>query len=259
MEKGQKQDTDYRSTSKSESYLLDLIRTEELLTFGVDEIKAISDWEKTRIHNVFSSLKSKGHIIRIKRDTYTLEDDFYDKTFEVITDAVKPSYISFWTALSYHGFTDQQVKMIQLVSTKQYSDLEIEDRIVEISTFKPMRFFGYTELENIVIAEKEKAFVDSLFMLDKCGGIEEYVKCLKNAYRGLDKNRLVKYLIDFDNKSIVSRMGFLLDLLDLGDDQILHELKKYSSKTYVLLDPDGGSVITHNTDWNIKVNRKLGV
>ena len=257
MGKQQYRNTNYTPISKNESYLLDLIRSEDLLTFGVDEIKALSDWKKTRIHNVFSSLEKKGHIIRIKRDRYTLEDRFYDRTLEVVTDAVKPSYISFWTGLSYHGFTDQQVKMIQLVSTKQYDDLDIEGRKVEISTFKPKRFFGYTEREGIIIAEKEKLFVDSLFMLDKCGGLDEYIKCLKNAVDVLDKNRLIKYLVDFDNKSLISRMGFLLDFFDLVDDQILNRLKKNSSTTYILLDPNGGPVITHNSGWKIKINKKL--
>lgn len=259
MKKVQNQDINYRTLSKNEAYILDQLKSEDLITFGVDEIKVLSDWKKSRIHNTVSSLEKKGHIVRIKRNTYSLEYNFLNNTFEVITDAVKPSYISLWTALSYYGFTDQQVNMIQLVSTKQYKDLTIRDKNVEISTLKPKRFFGYIEQEGIIIANKEKSLVDSLFMLDKCGGFDEYIKCLKNAYDELDKNRLKRYLIKFDNKSLISRMGFILDILDLADNKLLKDLNKNKSQSYVLLDPKGNSVRSHNSDWNIKVNREVGV
>jgi len=236
---------------------LESLRSEDLLVFGVEEIKALSGWKKTRIHNTLSSLNKKGHVVRIKKDTYTFENEFYDRTFEVITEAVKPSYISLWTALSFHGFTEQQVNMIQLVSTKQFGDLNVRNKKVEISTFKPERFFGYDDSEDAVVADKEKSLMDSLFMLHKSGGLEEYVKCLKNGYRELNEERLREYIVRFDNRSLVSRIGFLLDILDLADQGFLNKLKGNISKSYILLDPHGESVKDHNRDWNIKINRDM--
>ncbi len=258
MKKQQEQNTNYKTISKNESYLLERIRSEGLLTFNVDEVEALTNWDKTRIHNTFSTLLKKGHIIRIKRGIYTLEENFFDKTFEVITDTVKPSYISFWTALSFYGFTEQQVNAIQLVSTKQYSDFKVEGRGIQISTFKPRRFYGYVNREGMIIAEKEKSLIDSLFMLDKCGGFEEYIKCIKNAYGELDKNKFKDYLFKFNNKSIVSRIGYILERLDLAEESMLNELKSKKSKSYVLLDPKGDRIKEHNSLWNIKVNKALG-
>ncbi|MFW6141181.1 MAG: type IV toxin-antitoxin system AbiEi family antitoxin domain-containing protein [Candidatus Saliniplasma sp.] len=257
MEYVKNRNINYSSLSKNEAYLLESIRSEDVLVFGVKEIKALTDWKKTRIYNTLSSMTKKGHIVRIKKDIYTIEDEFYNSKFKVITDAVKPSYISLWTALSYYGFTEQQVNVIQLVSTKQFADFIVRNQNVEISTFKPERFFGYKDIEGAIIAEKEKALVDSLFMLQKSGGLEEYVKCLKNAYDGLDKETFKEYIVKFDNKSLVSRMGFLLDVLDLTDQEYLKKLKGSISKGYVLLDPNGGSVEAHSSDWKIKINRDV--
>ena len=257
MDKQQNQGMTYRSLSENEAYALNSIRAEDLLVFGVEEIKALSGWERNRIHNTLSGLNEKGHVVRIKKDTYTLEEEFFDNTFRVITEAVKPSYITFWTALSYHGFTEQQVNMIQLVSTKQFDDLKVRKKKVEISTFKPKRFFGYDDVEGAVMAEKEKSLVDSLYMLHKSGGLEEYVKCLKNGYHELDKETFREYIVDFDNRSLVSRMGFLLDIFNLADQEYLNHLKENASQSYVLLDPHGGSTETHNSDWNIKINSEM--
>ncbi|MGM0405149.1 MAG: type IV toxin-antitoxin system AbiEi family antitoxin domain-containing protein [Thermoplasmatota archaeon] len=257
MEKQQNLDINYKSLSENEAYLLESVKSQDLLVFGVDEIKALSDWKKTRIHNTLSSLNKKGHIIRIKKDTYSLEEEFFDKTFQVITEAVKPSYISFWTALSYHGLTEQQVNVIQLVSTKQFDNIKVRNKKIEISSFKPKRFFGYDEIDGTIMAVKEKALVDSLYMLHKIGGLEEYNKCLKNAYDGLDKKTFREYVIEFDNRSLVSRIGYLLDVLDLAEIEFLDTLNGHISESYILLDPHGGSVKTHNSDWNIKINRDM--
>lgn len=259
MKKQQKQDMNYKTTSKNESYLLGKVRSEDLLTFGVEEIEALTNWDRTRIHNTLSTLLKKGHIIRIKRGIYTLEENFFDQTFEVITDAVKPSYISFWTALSFYGFTEQQVNAIQLVSTKQYRDIQVEGRNIQISTFRPGRFYGYVDMDAMIIAEKEKTLIDSLFMMEKSGGFDEYVKCLKNAYQELDKLKFIDYLLNFDNRSMVSRIGYILDRLDLAENSFLDKLKKRKSKSYVKLDTKGDKMIEHNSEWNIKVNRKMEV
>ncbi len=257
MDKQQYQNAYYSSLSKNEAHILESVRSADLLVFGVKEIEAVSGLTRTSIHNTLSNLSRKGHIVRIKRDTYALEDDFFDNTFKIMTEAVKPSYISFWTALSYYGFTEQQVQTIQLVSTKQFDDLKVKNKKVEISTFDPNKFFGYVDIEGMIIAEKEKSLIDSLYMLHKCGGLEEYVKCLKNAFDGLDRERFQTYTIKFNNKTLVSRIGFLLDELGLADRVFLDKLKKYTSKSYVLLDPEGSAIETHNSCWNIKINRDM--
>ncbi len=257
MDKQQNPGINYSSLSENEAYVVESIRSEDLLIFGVEEIKALSGWKTTRIHNTLSTLNKKGHIVRIKKDTYTLEENLFDRIFEVMTDAVKPSYISFWNALSYHGFTEQQVNLIQLVSTKQFHDMKVREKKVEISTFKPERFFGYDDRDGVIIADEEKALVDSLFIPDRCGGLEEYIKCLKNGYDGLDIDTFGEYIIRFGNKSLVSRMGFLLERLGLVDEELINKLKENRSKSFILLDPNGGPVEAHNSDWKIKINRDI--
>ncbi len=257
MEIRQDKNTYYSSLSKNEAKILGSVRSADLLVFGVKEIEALSDLTKISIHNTLSNLLRKGHVVRIKRDTYALEDVFFDSTFKVMTEAIKPSYISFWTALSYYGFTEQQVQTIQLVSTKQFDDLKVRNKKVEISTFDPNKFFGYVDIDGMIIAEREKALIDSLYMMHKCGGLEEYVKCIKNGFEILDKDRLERYMIRFNNKTLVSRIGFLLDELGLTDRVFLDQLKKYVSKSYVLLDPHGSTIEGHNNRWKIKINRDM--
>jgi predicted transcriptional regulator of viral defense system len=104
MEKLQRQYMNYTSQSKSEAHLLAKIENADLKVFGVEEARTLTQWKDTKIHNTLRSLEKKGLIIRIKRNCYAPERIISEKLFAVATESIKPSYISFWTALSYFGF-----------------------------------------------------------------------------------------------------------------------------------------------------------
>lgn len=114
-------------------------------------------------------ITEKGVITRVKRGRYTPTETIFENIFRVSTDMVSPSYISFWTALSHYGFTEQQVRMVQLISIKQTGGFYVGHFRVEIITFKSSRFFGYRGTDGFVIAEPEKVLIDSLFRPDLCG------------------------------------------------------------------------------------------
>jgi predicted transcriptional regulator of viral defense system len=246
----------YTGTSANEAFLLSLVEKRNLPVFGVREIVYLSGWDRSRTHNTLASLLRKGVTTRIKRDGYALTEGLSENIFRIATELVKPSYISFWTALSYYGFTEQQVKKIQLVSTKQFGALAAGDFGLEIVTLKASRFYGYKRTERFVIAEPEKALIDSLFRLDMCGGLDELVKCLRNAWPDLDKRRLVEYAIRFGNKSVVSRAGHLIERHGLETGE-LDRLLAARSSPFVPLDPEAARIGKYDRKWRVIVNREI--
>lgn len=257
MEKPKQLNKSYKSISANESYLLSVIDESNLAVFGVEEARYLSNWGKNRLYNTLLSLEKKGLIIRMKRNSYTLKSRLSENLFRIATEAIKPSYISFWTALSYYGFTEQQVKIIQLVSTKQMRKIKINSFGIEVVTFQPIKFYGYKKLEGFVIAEPEKALIDSLFQLDKCGGLNEFAKCLKNAWENLNKRTFVNYLIKFNNKSIISRAGYLIEYLELERTREIEKLQKNKSKCFINLDPKAEKTREYNKKWNIIINQTI--
>jgi len=257
MEKSKQLNMDYKSVSANESHLLSLIEGNNLTVFGVKEAYYLTRWNKNRVHNTLFSLEKKGLITRIKRDSYALKSRLSENIFKISTEIVKPSYISFWTALSYYGFTEQQIKTTQLVSTKQVKRMNIDSFEIEVVTFQPIRFYGYKKLEGFAIAEPEKALIDSLFKLDKCGGLNEFAKCLKNAWKYLDKRVFVDYLIRFNNRSVISRAGYLIEYLGLEKIRQIERLQKYKSKCFVSLDTTREKTREYDKKWNVIVNKKV--
>ena len=57
----------------------------------------------------------------------------------------------------------------------------------------------------------EKALVDSLDQLRYAGGLLEVAKALYQARQRLDVERLVEYANRMRNRSLCSRLGYLLD------------------------------------------------
>ncbi|MBC7107305.1 MAG: hypothetical protein H5T41_00695 [Methanomassiliicoccales archaeon] len=245
------------SVSKNESFLLSKINEKELLVFGVGEAISLTGWSRDRVCNTLASLERKGIIARVRRNAYALSNDLPKNIFAVATEAIKPSYISFWTALSYYGFTEQQVMVVQLVSTRQFRPFYAAPFRCEVVKFKISKFFGYRKIDRFVIAEKEKALIDSLSRLDLCGGLSEYAKSLKNAWPSLDKKKFAEYLIKFGNKSVISRIGFLTEHMGLSFPEA-DRLLPYRSSSFTSLDPRATRTNCYNNKWHIIINAEIG-
>ncbi len=253
MENSYLRDTKYTGISANETFLLSVIEKEDLPVFGVREAIALSGWSPSRVHNTLVSLTRKGLITRIKRNTYAVTEQLGENVLRIATEVVKPSYVSFWTALSYYGFTEQQVRSVQLVATKQVAVFRIgRFAPVEIVKFKPYRFYGYERKGGLVIAEPEKGLVDSLFRLDLCGGMDEFAKCLRNARPDLDGRKLVDYAIRFGNRSCVSRLGHIIERSDLkiNVDRLLAE----RSRSFVPLNPKSARTGKYDRKWRVIIN-----
>lgn len=256
MKKTKEQHTIYKGISKNELCILSLIKERGLIIWGVMEIKKLTNWRKTRIYNTLFSLTKKNLLLKIKRNNYVLTEILEEKTFEITTELISPSYISFWTALSFYGFSEQQVKVIQLVSPTQEKNLKFDSKCIEVTTLNPELFFGYKKVDGYAIAEKEKALIDSLYQLDKCGGLDEFIKCLKNSWKEINKRKFINYLIRFNNRSLVSRAGYLIEELKLKGIK-LGRLEGYKSQSFVKLNPKKKRTSQYHKKWKIIINQEI--
>jgi predicted transcriptional regulator of viral defense system len=251
--------TKYTGISANESFLLASVKARNLPVFGVMEVVSICRWGRSRTYNTLVSLERKGILTRIKRNSYAISDDIAKNVFRIASEAVKPSYISFWTALSHYGFTEQQVMAVQLVSTRQAAGFSAGPYRIEIVKFKPSRFYGYKKVDGFVLAEPEKALVDSLAYPGLCGGVGELAKCLKNSWPDIDKEKFTDYLIKFKNKSLVSRAGYIIE--HMGLDYLQSDsLLRFRSTGFVRLDPEEKKTGSYGYDrkWRIIINADIG-
>ena len=176
-----------------------------------------------------------------------------ENIFEIATTIISPSYISFWTACSYYGFTEQQVKTIQVVSTKQFPKIKLGNYNLETITFNSKKFFGYIKLNGFVIADKEKLLVDILDKPELAGGINEVKKSLQSSWKVINQDKLFEYLEKNKTLSCFARLGFLLEELGL-QHKLTQKIKRNLPQGYVKLNPAREKINKYNQKWMVIIN-----
>ncbi len=248
----------YKGISKTEQYILSVINRNKLVVFDFNKIYRLSRLSKSQLYNSLFSLKNKHILESVQKGKYLLKDKIPGNEFMIVNFINSPSYISFWSALSFYGWTEQQIITIQIVSTKQFKEFQFDTNKVEVSTFAPSRFYGYKFISNFSIATKEKSIVDSLSDFEKVGGIQEFSKCLKNSWDELNKKVLINFLIRFKNRSMSSRLGFLIEKLNLKlSKKYMDKLLNSCSSGFIKLDPSIPKSRNYNKKWKIIENSKV--
>ena len=241
----------YKAISSGQAKLLQA--TEQFPVFSLSLLQKKTGWKRTTISNLLHALKKKNIITAVRKNKYVVNETIPENLFLIATQVVSPSYLSFWTAASYYGWTEQQVSALQLVSPKQFPSLKLQNHTIETITLLPAKFFGYLRIGNFPIAEKEKLIIEMLYKPELCGGMNEVKKCFQYAWNQINEERLYKYLLRFNNKSCCARLGYLLEELQLRNN-LEKKLLRCLPRGYVKLHPRKKNTGKYNKKWGVVIN-----
>lgn len=245
----------------SMNYIMKMLYDKEHYYFSSRDLASIFDLQPSKAYNIIHRLEVKGLVKMVERGKYLLLGFEGEKVLSnplfIATSIVYPSYVSYWSALNFYGFTEQSPVELLLATTKKKAEVSFNGWKFRYIKVKPYKFFGYKRerLEGLVflIADKEKAIVDSLDQHQYAGGIGEVTKALNNALDELDAGKLEEYALAMKNKSLCSRLGYLLEQGGLD----ARGLRRCVSKGYVRLDPGEPWGKDYNKDWRINMNMRL--
>lgn len=163
-----------------------------------------------------------------------------------------PSYVSYWSALHYHGLTEQVPHTVLVATTRKKRPLAFQGHHFRYVTIKPGKFFGYRRESvgdlPVVMADPEKALIDSLDQPRYAGGMAEVAHALATAAPDLDTPLLLDYAARMNDRSLASRLGYLLAAQGIEADGLL------VSATPVLLDPHTPAQGDYDARWRVRVN-----
>jgi predicted transcriptional regulator of viral defense system len=222
-----------------------LKKLENKSVFNFQEMQRILDSSKDYTKVVLNRLVKRGSIKKIKKDAYTIYDDVY----VISTNLVYPSYLSFWSASGYKGYTEQILNTIQIATSKRVKDFLFQGYKIEF--VKVNSIFGYekikTDFGEMFIATNEKLIIDSLEHQKNMGNFDEIEKIIKNSK--IDKMKMINFLKRNENNSTIKRVGYLLEKIkkidiskNFGVDRNYIKLNKLSKKTTQV-----------NSKWRIKL------
>lgn len=138
-----------------------------LKIFSFADIKKLLETDNSNTAYKFVQRLIKKKVIqRLKNGLYIYGMDSLDD-FQITSFLYHPSYISLETALNFYGMLSQFPYIITSVTPKKTKKIVVNKKVFEYVHFNPEYFYGYTKEKNFLIASKEKALFDTLYLVSK--------------------------------------------------------------------------------------------
>lgn len=223
---------DSTPVSAREAQVIDAVTDRDLLVFGPRDVRRFLDLSDRNTYRILDNMVEKGLVRRLAQGTYVLSETYDERdSYEIVSQLEPASYIGFWSALHFHGLTDQVPRTVFVAVTKQKRPLTVQGQSVQFVRMTPEAFFGYARYGDAVVSDPEKTVLDCLRLPDYAGGIRHVYDAIPDD---LDVDRLVRYAERLGSGAVAARAGYLLDrkgLLD-GPDRL-----RAMASTYTKLDP----------------------
>jgi predicted transcriptional regulator of viral defense system len=190
--------------------------------------------------------------------------------FEIAMALVKPAAISHWSALHYHGLTEQVPRQVFVLTTTETSIPRIRGEkakdvqkgyiaagiTYQFVRVKAERFFGMEKVwigeARVTITDPERTLLDGLTMPGYCGDFAEVLHAFEVKGDALDLDRIIQYAFRLD-AAVAKRLGWLLE--QQGVEPLkLEPLSALPIKGYRMLDASGPRKGPYNHRWMVQEN-----
>ncbi|MFZ6012755.1 MAG: type IV toxin-antitoxin system AbiEi family antitoxin domain-containing protein [Bacteroidota bacterium] len=172
-------------------------------------------------------------------------------------------YVGYYSAMELHSLITQPSFREQIVVNKQIkpSSIKIQGHKFQFIYHNRNHYFGATALwvdsfNKAICSDLEKTFIDCLYKPDYAGGISEIAKALYKSREKIDYHKLLSYCERFQAQSVIKRLGFLLESLNINNP-ISGKLRDMITHTYILLDPSYEQKGKMNSTWYVRQNMEL--
>ena len=230
-------------------------------TFNKQEI--IKDFENEKQLNnwIASKLKSKS-LKKVRNGLYVIVDSagyVYSSKFEIASKISKDSFVSYHSALEFHGVANQVFSDVIVCSSTRFNNFEFED-IEYINKVNK----NYVEVMNIItagvrVSSLERTIIDCIDNINLAGGIEEILNALEQT-KVLDEKKLLNVLESYNQVLLYQKVGYILEhfkeQLNLSNDFFEICRSKLTNQIKYFLQ-DEYKEIEYNATWKLMAPKNL--
>jgi predicted transcriptional regulator of viral defense system len=259
----------HKNISTRSSELLTYFNRQNKTCFDYKEaFAAIPDSKEGTILELLSDMTKRGLLMRLKEGVYYIipyeqDSELFIPDWHLAAECLVNNaqyYIGYYSALQLHNLITQPSLKEQIVVSKRLrpSEIKIKDVRFQFIHHNEKHFFGAKKIwidsfNKIFCSDLEKTFIDCLFKPDYAGGIVEAAKAIYASRDKIKWDKLLDYAIKFDSQTVIKRLGFLLETLDIGRE-ITDDLQKIKSSSYALLDTELPPTGKRISRWSIQQN-----
>jgi predicted transcriptional regulator of viral defense system len=218
-------------------------------------------------------LTKSGWIVRLRNGLYSISSTVPGMPptheFEIAMHLINPAAVSHWSALHYHGLTEQIPQNVYITTSAisiprlrgaktdpakvGYPVGDVCYRFIQV---KPARFFGMENVwcgdARITITDPERTLLDGLAMPQLCGDFAEVMHAFEARGKKLDVERITGYARKLDTAT-AKRLGWVMERNGV-DETRLRPLADIPINGYRILDPTGPRKGPCNRRWMIQEN-----
>jgi predicted transcriptional regulator of viral defense system len=188
------------------------------------------------------------------RETYAVS--WYATAARLMTN--RPYYLAYYTAMQLHQMTQHPLRTVFVATTTRPRDRDVGPVKYRFVTLTEKRFFGFEKRRidegQVEVAHLERTFIDCVDRPELCGGLKEVFNGFRRRHAELNPDRLMAYLLKFDNPPAIKRLGFLLEATGYQNQPLLWDLEELARERgeYVPLERGQASGAVPIRRWRVK-------
>lgn len=236
--------------------------------FGLKDVKKITRLADASARSFVRSLVERGLVTRLKPGLFILVPFELGKETEymghpwLVAKALaggKDYYLSHGTAMEAHQMVTQPQLVVYVTAVKPLRSRSIMGMEFRFVRGQSKHLFGIeehwvTKQERVQVSDLDRTIIDGLRQPEYCGGITEVAKGLWMQRERANPEQLVAYSIRLGIGAVIRRLGFLLELYEIGTSKTMEALRNHLTGTYVPLDPVLPKQGKHLHRWRLHLN-----
>jgi len=173
---------------------------------------------------VVHNLLRKGWLTRLKGGRYLFLPPEYgpenlgeNNPLALASAIVEPSYVGWWSAASFHGFTTQKPMTLTVATLRQMPTRTVEGNEIHFVKVVARKFFGFKTYDaygrEATVTTPAKTLVDCVDRPDLAGGSAEVARITYGASTVVSAEELADTALQMKSTATLQRLGFLADLV----------------------------------------------
>ena len=181
---------------------IDYLKSNRVSVFTINDAAKIL---KKSLKYTSERLSSIKDVLRVERGIYCLTGT---SIYTVASAIISPSYVSLLSAYSFYNLTTQIPTEIQVMSSYQHPSIYFDGYRIRFIRMARERMFGFSRIDGVMIADPEKAIIDSIYLNIF---IEETKEILQENHERLDSSKMIEYAYRSKSRATLNKLGFLLE------------------------------------------------
>ena len=256
-----------KSLGNTEARLLSSLAAQGKTVFILPEAQETAGVSDYAIRLILSGLVKKKWLIRLTKGKYLIvpfeageEGEHTENWFVIAKNLIepKPYYLSHYSALDIHEMLTQPALTVYISTPVRRIPKKILGATFTFIYTKTNSLWGLednwvTPSQKVRVSDLERTIIDCLDRPDLCGGISEVAKGIWSKRNDINYHKLVDYALKYHKKSVIKRLGFILETFSLSKES-LPRLQKEITKSYTLLDPSLPASGKFKSMWKVRAN-----